>query len=109
MRLFKTIALVVSVMLLSSCAQVDYDIFGTLTGQVVEQSTGEPLNQVSVLLSPGGKNVYTGTDGLFTFEELDPQQYTVMVQKEGYVTNRKTVTVVTSETNHVTITMQAND
>ncbi len=109
MKTVKLTLILFIVSLCASCAQIEYDIFGTLTGKVVDQSTGKPLEQVSVSLSPGGKNAYTDADGLFTFEELDPQQYTVMVQKEGYATNRKTVTVVTSETNHITITMQAND
>ncbi len=92
--------------LCASCSQVEYDSFGSLTGQVIEVSTGDPLANVSVLLSPGGKNTFTGSDGSFEFQDLDPQQYTVMVQKEGYHTNRKTINVVVGETNTMMITME---
>ncbi len=97
---------ILAMLLFASCGQVEYDIFGTLSGQVIDADTQEPLSGVSVLLSPGGKNIYTGADGLFVFEELDPQQYTVMVQKNGYKTNRKTVNLLVGETNNVMITME---
>ncbi len=106
MKLIKLSLVLFIVSLCSSCAQVEYDMFGTLSGQVIEASTGNPLSNVSVLLSPGGKNTYTGSDGTFTFANLDPQQYTIMVQKEGYQTNRKSVNLVVAETTNVIITME---
>ena len=59
-----------------------------------DHETGEPIATVSVVLSPGGKTKTTGTDGRYEFLDLDPQQYTITVQKTGYQTNRKTVTAV---------------
>ncbi len=106
MKYLKFTLILFIVSLCASCAQIEYDIFGTLAGQVIEVSTGEPLSNVSVLLSPGGKNTYTGSDGSFEFQELDPQQYTIMVQKEGYQTNRKTINLLAGETNTVMITME---
>ncbi len=106
MKLLKLSLILFITSIYVSCSPIEYDIFGTLSGQVIEVSSGEPLSNVSVLLSPGGKNTYTGSDGRFEFQELDPQQYTIMVQKEGYQTNRKTVTLVVGETNTVMITME---
>ncbi len=100
------LTLILFVATLFGCSQVEYDMFGTLTGQVIEATTGNPLSNVSVLLSPSGKNTYTGSDGSFNFEELEPQQYTIMVQKEGYQTNRKAINLVVGETNTVMITME---
>jgi carbon monoxide dehydrogenase subunit G len=81
----------------SSCSKPSYDHFATLYGVVSDHTTGEPLAGASVVLSPGGKTKTTGTDGRFEFADLDPQQYTITVQKTGYQTNRKTVTAVVAE------------
>ena len=43
-------------------------------------------------------NAMTGEDGTFVFEELDPGQYTLSVQKEGYYVDRKSVTAISGET-----------
>ncbi len=91
---------------MASCSQVEYDIFGTLTGTVVDEATGQPVEGASVLLTPGGANVMTDAHGAFTFAELDAKQYTLMVQKHGYVTNRKTVTALPGETSQVAITLR---
>jgi DNA-binding winged helix-turn-helix (wHTH) protein len=50
-----------------------------------------------VVLSPGGKTKTTGSDGRYEFQDLDAAQYTITVQKNGYQTNRKTVTAVSDE------------
>ncbi len=105
MRTFKFSVLCLLVMLCVSCSQIEYDTFGTLTGQVIDIATGEPLTNASVVLSPSGKSTYTGSEGSFEFIELDPQQYTIMVQKEGYQTNRKSINLLGGETNTVMITM----
>jgi hypothetical protein len=79
---------------LQSCSKSEYNLFATLYGVVTDHATGEPIANASVVLSPGGKTQTTGSDGTFLFDDLDPQQYTVTVQKTGYQTNRKTVTAV---------------
>ena len=40
----------------------------------------------------------TDEDGTFVFDELDPGQYTLSVQKEGYYVDRKSVTAISGET-----------
>ena len=63
--------------LLMSCSKDEYDSFGTLYGVVTDTNTGAPLGNVTVTLSPGGASKLTGSNGLFEFEELTPQQYTI--------------------------------
>ena len=48
----------------------------------------------------------TGSDGLFEFLELSPQQYTITVQKADYQTNRKTITAVVGEKIEANITLK---
>ena len=89
-----------------SCEPVTYDVFATVCGTVVDSETMEPIEGVSVILSPSGKNAVTKADGRFEFAELDAVQYTITVQKSGYSTNRKLVNAIAGETTETTITME---
>ena len=97
----KTVFLLTGILLLAlmagSCSKKEYDTYAGLYGIVSEAATADPVGGVSVILSPGGRTQVTGTDGRFEFNDLDPQQYTITVQKTGYQTNRKTVTAITGE------------
>ncbi len=83
-------------------------MFATIYGVVIDHSTGDPISNASVVLSPSGKTKTTGTDGHYEFNDLDPQQYTVTVQKTGYQTNRKTVTAVIGEDAEANIPLTKN-
>ena len=85
------------IFLFTSCESKEYDIFSTVYGVVTDASTGEPIPAATVQLSPGGITKVTGTDGYYEFSELSPQQYTVTAHKDGYVTNRKSVTTQVGE------------
>lgn len=94
--------------LMSSCSPTEYDLFGNISGTVIDVDTGEPVQQATVTLSPTSKNTYTGMDGMFEFHELEAQQYTLTVQKTGYQANRKLVNVNPGETTNVALVMQKN-
>ena len=89
-----------------SCNPIEYDMFGTIEGTVVDSETFEPIGLVSVDLSPGSKNVITSDDGKFVFEDLDAQQYSLNVHKNGYESNIRTIKVLAGETSTVIITMK---
>ena len=105
--------LVASVLLLTSCSKDDHEVFASIYGVVNDVATGEPIANATVVLSPGGETKITGSDGQFLFNEIEPQQYTVTVQKEGYQTNRKSVTAVIGEETEINIPLtpksQEND
>ncbi len=88
------------------CEKRIVDITGTLSGTVVEMTTGDVIAGALVTLAPSGKNTYTGVDGFFEFQDLEAQQYTLTVQATGYQTNRKTVSIVAGATERVNITLQ---
>lgn len=95
--------------LATSCEPVTYDTFGGISGEVVDLSTGDPIQQATVTLSPTGMNTYTGSDGTFEFVDLDERQYTLTVQKTGYITNRKTVTIVAGRVIPIKLTLQKDN
>lgn len=85
------------------------EVFGAISGTVVDLETGEPIAGALVTLSPGGMNIYTGDDGRFEFLDLDARQYTVTAQKTGYITNRKTVMLVAGSVININLIMLKND
>lgn len=102
----KKILAFVFLLSLISCNPIEYDIFGTIEGTVVDSETFEPIGYVSVDLSPGSKNVITSDDGKFVFDDLDAQQYSLSVHKNGYESNIRTVKVLSGETSEVMITIK---
>lgn len=62
-----------------------------LSGSVV--MNGEPVNAAAVLLTPGGGTYLTGSDGFFTFEDIDGGPYEIKVYKEGCQPFNKSLTI----------------
>lgn len=98
--------MLMALVMMVGCEPVTYEVFATVSGTVVDATTMEPIEGVSVLLSPSGKNTVTKADGRFEFAEVDAMQYTITVQKSGYSTNRKLVNAIAGETTDVSITME---
>lgn len=90
----------------SACTKTEYDLFGNISGTVVDKNTGEPIGQVAVTLKPSARNTYTGSDGYFDFNEIEADRYEVWVQKTGYRANNIKVEVPSGETVKVSITME---
>ncbi len=67
---------------------------GSIAGSVSDKTTGEPVGTVSVSLSPGGQSTVTGSDGTFGFVELEAGEHTIVVRKEGYLSNENKFSVI---------------
>ncbi|MFI3287254.1 MAG: carboxypeptidase regulatory-like domain-containing protein [Rikenellaceae bacterium] len=80
---------------MSSCAAEDeYSIYGGLYGTVIDAETGQPIQSANVVLSPTNVSTVTGSDGIFEFQNLESQQYSMTVTKSGYLFNSRQVTVL---------------
>ncbi len=101
--------IVASAFILTSCTKDDYDVFSSVYGVVSDAKTGDLIPNANVVLSPSGETKVTGSDGQFIFENIDPQQYTITVQKDGYQTNRKSITAIIGEKVEVNIPLTPND
>ncbi|WP_416446465.1 carboxypeptidase-like regulatory domain-containing protein [Leeuwenhoekiella sp. A16] len=61
----------------------------TVSGNIVDAITFKPIPEVEVTINSGNYNTYTTTDGSFKFEtDLKSGPYTLIIQKEGYLTQR---------------------
>ncbi len=88
----------------SGCSgSADYEVFAKIHGLVTDYQNGTPLENARVALSPSGLTRQTDANGYYIFEELDAQQYTIIVQKSGYQPNRKIINAVSGETQQVDI------
>lgn len=82
----------------SGCTKDEYTLLGTLLGTVTDATTGEPISNVTLTLSPSGKSTTTGSDGIFQFDNLEAVQYKMQARHASYKTDSKTVNVLAGET-----------
>ena len=90
-------------LIFSSCSSnitEDYTT-GNIAGSVSDQTTGEPVSTVNVSLNPSGSSTVTGSDGTFSFNDLQEGSYTITITKDGYKDNNRTVYLPTGETTPV--------
>lgn len=73
------------------------DLPGILVGEVLGKSTGEPIKTAGVELQPVGLKTVTGTDGQYSFPELEPGTYKLYITKTGYSDYLSSEIVVKSE------------
>ena len=97
--------IIVSTLLLLGCSDNngDYSFFATISGNVVDESLGLPLDNAHITLSPTMLTVTTDSDGSFSFDNIDPGEYTITVQKTGYYPNRQIITAISGEVSHISI------
>lgn len=101
-----TIGLIIAAGLsVAGCSDSDYEIYATLHGTITDYQTGLPLENADVILSPSSATKHTASDGKYIFTDLDAQQYTIIVQKAGYMANRKIVNAVSGENTEVNIAL----
>lgn len=89
----------------SGCDPIDIPVIGDIDGVVTDAETNQPIQGANVNISPSNASTTTGTDGKYSYKNLDPKEYTIQVQKDGYVTNTKTITVVAGQTNSGDVTL----
>jgi len=65
----------------------------SISGTVIDKSTGEPIPVVNIKISPGENSTVTGSDGFFQFDNIENGDYTLTASKEGYKDVSVSVTV----------------
>ncbi|WP_346696685.1 carboxypeptidase-like regulatory domain-containing protein [Barnesiella viscericola] len=97
----RNIVLVSAVMLLmylcQSCANEDYNFFSVIHGRIVDEITGQPIENAHITLSPIIRSTVSDYNGQYSFDELDSGEYMIIVQKEGYYSNRQVANAISGE------------
>lgn len=66
---------------------------GRISGRVMDSATRISLPGTKVFITPGSNSVVADADGFYTFENLEPGQYTLTASKNGYATGTSKATV----------------
>lgn len=107
MKKFLLLAIVCLPMLFGGCAKRIVDVTITIYGTVVDADTHLPINNALLWLSPNTSGSrYTGSDGYYAFSDIDCQNYTVWVSKDGYGPDKKDVTPNPGEKVEVTFVLK---
>lgn len=75
------------------CSTSEPDLYGSISGVVVDEETQEPLKGVSVTIAPQNATKITASDGVFTFKDLLPDEYNITFKKDEYESEVKKVNV----------------
>lgn len=92
-------------LLSASCVQPVVDVYGGVSGVVKDSRSSETMKDVKVVLSPGGASQITGSDGTFSFEKLEPTEYTLSFKKKGYSDETQKVSVKAGLVSSVHVSM----
>ena len=87
-----------TLLLATACTEEAEPLYGNIQGIVTENGTTTPLSGVQVNIVGLGTSTVTGSDGQFSFRDLDADSYSLQFMKDGYVTNTRSVTVLVGET-----------
>lgn len=100
--------LILGALSLSSCTEEEEITQGDIVGIVTDAINGtQPLSGVQVSILPNGASTNTGSDGKFSFPQLEAGEYKLQFIKEGYETNTKSVTVVPGQVANADIQLTA--
>lgn len=103
----KVLLLSAQILFLISCNRYEVDLFGSISGVVMDAVSNEVLSGVKVALSPGGMSQMTAEDGVFSFEGLEGQEYTLTFTKSGYETLTQKTSVKAGTTASVQVALNA--
>lgn len=96
-KVLNLLTLLVALLAFSSCAKDEVVSTGIITG-VVTNANNVNIAGASVTLNPLGITKSTGSDGVYNFESVEPGTYTLLVNAEGYQSDKKTVSVYAGQT-----------
>lgn len=92
-------------LLIAGCAPDTISTFGSISGTVKDNIDNEPLSGVRVIVSQGDVSAVTGSDGAFSFRDMESQDYTLNFIKEGYISDSEKISVVPGQNSDASITL----
>lgn len=94
-------------LVLSSCAKDIVDLTCSIEGVVKDKDTGVPLTNCEIQITPSNNSVTTANNGVYSFKELEPGEYTLTYSRSGYITDSRTVSVNAGETPKIEMLLKA--
>ncbi|MFO7889961.1 MAG: TonB-dependent receptor [bacterium] len=86
--MLKKFFILFSILLFTMCISVYAQNYGKISGQVVEESTGEPLVGANVMVENTQMGAATDSKGRYVILQVEPGVYNLKVSYMGYQTQR---------------------
>lgn len=95
MKIIKLLYFLIATAIFCACSSdiSEESTVGSIIGSIADKTTGEPVATVNVSIEPGSSSTVTGSDGAFSFLNLEEGDYTLAIRKEGYSSNTINATV----------------
>jgi hypothetical protein len=81
----RTILFAILTVCMVSCKDDNANKPGTITGNVANLKNDAAISGARIVTVPNSDTVFTNTEGNFTISDLEPDNYTVIAEKEGFV------------------------
>lgn len=107
MKYFKIFIAILALVVISSCAKDVVDLTCTIEGVVKDQTTGLPLSNCEVILTPTNRTITTAGDGAYSFTGLEQGEYTLTFNRSGYISDTRTASVKSGEVFPVEMLLKA--
>lgn len=110
MKTFKYLFLALFCLIVASCTKDSEVLTGDIVGLVTEKNSGTtPLSGVQVSIVSSGLSTSTGSDGKFSFTQLEAGSYKLQFLKEGYKSDTKIVTVISGQVANADMQLTAEE
>lgn len=93
------------ILLISSCREDDFipDTFGSVFGQVLVEGSNSAIEDASITTNPPTNILLTDELGRFAMEEIKTGNYTLRVEKLGFVTKVENIAILNGNSINVVI------
>jgi TolB protein len=110
-RLLRNILVILTVVLLSSCKEdtVQPELYGSISGIVMDQSTSAVIEGAGITTSPPTSAILTASNGKFTIDNIPVGNYTITAQKNGYKKASVSISVRENTTTQATIFLEVDN
>ncbi len=102
---------ILSVFVIAGCGKDDNPASpstkGTITGKVIDQSTGNGIGGASIHTQPSTSAVNTDNNGNYTIPEVEAGDYTITVETDGFFPGTVNVSVDAGQTSTKNISLSA--
>jgi hypothetical protein len=95
--------IILLILFTGSCVKNISPSTGKIWGVVKDAKTLEPVAGCAITLVPSGRTTTTGSDGVFHFEDVPPEQYSIEASSSNYSDNKKSIIVAAGESVNVDI------
>jgi len=111
MKYLSLLTIIAGIFVLSACSKttVEPELFGNISGSVLNADTNAGVANVSITTQPATNAILTDKNGVFELKNVSTGSYTITADKPGYISNTVSITVRENETSTARILLKPDD